>query len=389
MTRGRFIFFLVSVVCLLPVATGSLSSAVGDRSDLEDSLTKQLSVFTEVLSLVRRAYVEEAPIDALLAGALDGTTDALDPLSTFVPPGQVEAFETVRRVGGSRSGLTVAKDRGVAFVVAVEEESPAALLQIRRGDILARIAQRSTRAMPLWQLQKMLAGEPGTELELELLRAGQTRLVTLRLEEFPVAAPSIEERRGVAVLRVRRLGPGAVDEVRSLLAELAGDDRDKLVFDLRGLAGGEGETAYALAGLFARGELGSMTGGAVTYAGTAEPVWTGELVVLVDSGSQGPAEVLATVLRQRAGARLVGERTFGLAGRQRLVQLSNGAGLLLTEAFYTGPDGAPIDESLEPDLLVTERTRGFGERELSLDELILERGVELLLTEEPAAEQVA
>ena len=78
-------------------------------------------------------------------------------------------------------------------------------------------------------------------------------------------------------------------------------------------------------------------------------------MILVDRGTLGAAEVFATVLRQKQKAELVGERTFGHAGRQGTAELSSGGRLLFTEAFYTGPDKKPLNEALKPDLLVDER----------------------------------
>ncbi|MEE9563292.1 MAG: hypothetical protein V3W50_09505, partial [Thermoanaerobaculia bacterium] len=106
MERSRVIFLLISVCCLILLVSTSLSRASSGQAD-DDSLSKQLSVFSEVLHLIRRAYVEETAVDQLLRGALDGTTDALDPLSTFIPADQVASFELVRYVGPLRSGLSV------------------------------------------------------------------------------------------------------------------------------------------------------------------------------------------------------------------------------------------------------------------------------------------
>jgi len=109
-------------------------------------------------------------------------------------------------------------------------------------------------------------------------------------------------------------------------------------------------------------------------------------VLLVDRGTLGAAEVFATVLRQKVKAELVGERTFGHAGRQAVADLSSGGRLLFTDAFYTGPDKKPLKEALKPDLLVDERSRTYLEKDVPIGDLILRRGVHRLLGEdaEPA-----
>lgn len=392
MNRSRILFFLLSLAVLLPIVSGTLSRAATDQPADEDALSKHLSVFSEVMSLIRRAYVEETSIDELLAGALDGATDALDSMSTFVPADEIGAFEEVREIGRAHSGLTVGKERGIAFVIAVDPGSPGAEAGVDHGDILAEIDGRSTRGIPLWELQSVLAQEPGTELGLEVLRRGQARELTLKLGTYDPPGPALEDHEGQAVLRLSRIEEEAVVEVKRLLRGLAESGRDKLLIDLRGVAGGSSEAAYSLAGLFASGELGQLQGGEgsdVRFEGFQEVPWRGETVVLVNSGTQGPAEILATVLRQSAGSRLVGQRSFGLAGHQRLVPLSDGSGVLLTDAYYTGPDGEPISTSLVPDVVVSDLPRPAGEDGTEVEDRTLQRGLEVLLEEEAAAEEVA
>ena len=75
---------------------------------------------------------------------------------------------------------------------------------------------------------------------------------------------------------------------------------------------------------------------------------------------------------------MVGEHSFGYAGRLSLMPLSSGAHLRLTDAFYAGPDGEPISEGLEPDVEVSVRTRSFAEKDIEIDQLTLQRALEVL-----------
>jgi hypothetical protein len=72
---------------------------------------------------------------------------------------------------------------------------------------------------------------------------------------------------------------------------------------------------------------------------------------------------------------------LGYAGHQATADLSNGSRLFFTDAFYTGPDKKPLNESLKPDQQVSERNRTLLEKDLPLDEIILRRGVQRLLGE--------
>lgn len=389
LSRGRLVFIFVSLATVFLLVTGSLlaSTAGDDGDDGKDSLRKYLSVFTEVLGLVQQAYVDEPETEALVTGALEGTVDALDPFSLYVPAPLVDRYDTVRSVGFTRSGLLILKERGVAYAALVEDGSPAAEAGIGRGDVISQVAGRSTRKSPLFEIHSLLAGEPGEQIEVEYLHMGVKETVTVELGEYPRPGVELEVASGLPVLKIGAFHGETPGNVATSLAILADENQsslpgleatDKLLIDLRGVTGGDEAAAYEVAGFFASGELGMLKerGEIVrTFTDDAEPRFTGRLVVLIDRGTQGPAEVLASVLTQSSGATLVGPSpSFGHSGRQSLVPLSNGGGLLLTDAFFTGPDGEPLTESLEPDVLVR---RQFSFADEAADEEAAEEGIEV------------
>jgi carboxyl-terminal processing protease len=389
MNRSRIFFFILSAILVFPLLAATLLRAADTNpaaKSEDDSLYKYLAVFSETLGLVRQAYVDEPDMDILMAGALDGTTDALDPFSIYVPASEITAYMRASTVGLRHTGLTLLKERGIAYVVGVEKGSPADVAGIKAGDIVAKVANRNTRTMPLWEIQELLAGQPGTKLQMELIRVGETVKAAMDLKPFDAPPVSLSEVEGVAVLRVPTFDEKTAADVRDALSRNAGKIKDKLVIDVRGVSSGNPEAAYATAKLFANGDLGALKRRAEelqSFRGEDRPAWQGKMVVLVDRGTLGAAEVFATVLRQKEVAELVGERTFGHAGRQGSAELSTGGRLLFTEAFYTGPDKKPLNEGLKPDLLVDERSRTYLEKDTPLGELILRRGVRRLLGQEP------
>lgn len=380
MSRSRVTFLLLSLIVLLPLVGG----AVLARSDREgdDSLFKYLSVFQDVLRLVRQAYVDQVSIEQLMDGALDGAGDALDPFSTFVPADEVDDFRAALDVGNQHSGLVVAKDRGVAYVISVTPGSPAAAAGLERGDIVTALDGESTRSLPLWWIQSVLAGPPGETVALGLLRDGAASEAELTLGTYEPALVELVEEEGVPLLRIVVLTDGTAAAVRSALESIdPGEAGAQLLIDLRETVSDRVESAYDVARLFADGELGTLAsseGMLETFVNESDPVWKGEMVVLLGRGSIGAAEVLAAVLRDRAGATVVGQTSFGYAGRLALTPLTNGDHVLLTDAFYSGPNGEPIVEGLVPDVEVSERTRSYGEADLGLNELTLRRALDLL-----------
>jgi carboxyl-terminal processing protease len=365
----------------------------------------------------------------------------MDPFSVYVPgpavPGYVKALAT----GKSLSGLALLKERGATLVMSVEKGSPADAAGLKVGDLVSKLDGTSTRTTPLWEMQEALAGPPGTKVSLEVIRLGVPVQSTFDLKPFtppavslsqvgetpetaeaaekpenpdssagaeakkqaaappvaiapkiPKSSPNGQGEKTATVLRIPSFRADTAEQVRGELGargtagRTPGSSEAKLLIVLRGVSSGDPEQAYEVAKLFASGDLGAMLRRKQElrrFESSDTPVWQGRLVVLIDRGTAGPAEVFASVLHQRAGAELVGEHTLGYAGHRSTADLSTGSRLFFTDAFYTGPDKKPINESLKPDLLVSERNRTFLEKDVPMGELILRRGVHHLL-DEPA-----
>lgn len=465
MNRSRLLFLVSSSLLVLPMlmalvlaadpgagrqadrrrdARGGRAGGPGDgEEDTFDTYLKYLKVFSEVLGLIRDTYVDEPNTDSLMAGALEGVTDAMDPFSVYVPASAVPGYVKALATGKSLSGLALLKERGATLVMSVEKGSPADAAGLKVGDLVAKLDGTSTRTTPLWEMQEVLAGKPGTKVSLEVIRLGAPVQASFDLEQFTPPAVSLSQVAAVpreadaaegaagstgstgsngsagskagagtdakhrlvppapsahpadtdrgshetaTVLRIPSFSAETANQVRSELGPRGAAGNGKLVIDLRGVSSGDPEQAYEVAKLFVSGDLGAMLRRKQEirrFASTDSPLWQGRLVVLVDRGTAGPAEVFASVLRQRVNAELVGERTLGYAGHQATADLSTGSRLFFTDAFYTGPDKKPINESLKPDLLVSDRNRTFLEKDVPTSELILRRGVRHLLEEPP------
>lgn len=393
MSRSRIAFLIVSLCLVVPMIAATFVYAAdrGKPDEKGDSLFKYLGVFTDVLNLVRQTYVDETDTNALMASALAGTTEALDAFSQYVPAPAVSRYLAVQKVGSSRSGLHLIKSNGIVYVVAIDAGGPAPKAGVEIGDIVVEVSGKDAHRAPFWEIEEAFAAEPGTKIPLRLLRLGETKNVTLELAEFTPAAPSLERIEGLPVLHVPSFGDRTAWAVRGALAK--GKTGDRLIVDLRGIAGGDPEAAYAVARLFTQGDLGALLGrkGQIsTFTGSDAPVWKGNrLVVLVDRGTLGASELLATILAQKLQAEIVGERTFGYAGRLASADLSSGGRLVYTDAFYAGPDKKPLDAALEPDVQVDERSRTFEDKDTPLDDLILKQGLRRLVAEPEAAKKAA
>src|SRR5205807_4208342 len=69
------------------------------------------------------------------------------------------------------------------------------------------------------------------------------------------------------------------------------------------------------------------------------------LVVLVNRGTAGPAEVVAAAILDNARGDVLGDKTFGDGSVQKLIEVPDGSALLLSVAKYYTPNGKVIQEN--------------------------------------------
>ena len=228
----------------------------GDKTKDTGSIYKYLSVFSEPLHLVRQAYVDDTASETLMANAMAGVPDALDPFSLYIPADQFAAYARAAAVGRSRSGLRLVKERGFAVVIGIGDGSPAQKAGLELGDLVSKIDGRPTRIMPLWELVEVFAGAPGAKIELELIHRAEPKKVTFTLADWSAPGPRVEELRGGAMLlRIADIDEKTVAATESALRDLGSKKITKLMIDLRDTSGIDAGSAYPAQPL--RGELGA------------------------------------------------------------------------------------------------------------------------------------
>jgi carboxyl-terminal processing protease len=120
------------------------------------------------------------------------------------------------------------------------------------------------------------------------------------------------------------------------------------VLDLRSLAGGSLTEAVNVANLFIKEGVLAQTIGRESKTlktFTAEPkaaIFSGPVVALIDTGTAGAAEIIASALLERKRGEVVGEKSFGAGTEQQLFTLRDGDGLLLTTIKWAAANGKPF-----------------------------------------------
>src|SRR6266704_6068356 len=310
----------------------------------------QQRIFESVLQHIQDDYVDQPNMEKVRAGALRGLAYGLDPYSTYLSPEQVKEYRAGAKSSQVGIGAELSQASSFLYVIAPEKGSPADQAGVRAGDIIEYIDGKATRDISLYDARQLLSGAPGTEVKLRILRAN-TRPMTLSVRRGAFKAPPSEGRvepGKIGVLRINSLDNGEAADARARLQDLLKQGAQKIVIDLRNVAGGELQEGVSVANLFIKDGIIAETIGReqkVLKTYEADPkasLFTGPVVALIDNGTAGAAEIVASALLERKRGDVVGERSFGAGAGQELFTLRDGDGLLLTTIKWASASGKPF-----------------------------------------------
>lgn len=308
----------------------------------------QLRIVESVLQHIQNDYVDEPDMEKVRMGALRGLAGGLDPYSSFLTAQQVKEYQA-NRTNSSRVGVGAEFSQVSAYLytISVTKGSPAEKAGLKAGDVIEYIDAKATRDISLYDARQLLMGAPGSSVKLRVLRAGekpQTITVTRGTFQVPKVESKIDPSR-VGIVKVYSLEQGEAEDVKNQVQSLTKQGIQKIVLDLRGVAAGSIDEAVAVSNLFIKdGELAKVLGrdNKVVKTFTADPanhIFDGKLAALIDLGTAGAGEVVASAILDRKRGEVVGERSFGAGTEQQLFTLRGGDGLLLTTAKWASPSG--------------------------------------------------
>ena len=357
--RSKFLLVVFSASLALYAVVGGWMSINAQQQQNDPGA--QLRIFESVLRHIQDDYVDEPDLNKVRAGALRGLAYGLDPYSTYLTTEQVKGF----RAGGQSSqpgiGAELSQFASYLYVIAPVKGGPADLAGLQAGDIIEYIDGKATRDISLYDARQLLNGAPGSDVKLRVLRAG-TRPFVLNVKRGAVTVPGAEARTEpgkIGVIKVNSLAEGEAADVKARLQELLKQGAQKIVLDLRSVAGGSLEEGIKVANLFIKeGNLAQTVGrgNKPLKSFTADPkavLFEGPTAVLIDRGTAASAEVVAAAFAEHKRGDVVGVKSFGAGAEQQLFTLRGGDGLLLTTVKWASSTGkAFLGEGVKPTVEV-------------------------------------
>lgn len=354
----------VSVALVLFTIVGGLRV----RAESDDGAYRQLGVYSEVLSRIQSEYVEQPNIPAVTDGALHGLLESLDANSSYLSPDEYKKFKVLKVAGKANIGATISKRFGYAAVVSVIPGGPADKAGLEGGDIIEAIEGKTTREMSLAVIDNEMTGEPGSNINVSVVRPRKAEPVKLTITRNTVTVPPVTDQTfegNIGYIKVDALTAGKAQEIANKIKTLQTHGVNKLILDLRDCSAGDEKEGVAVANLF-------LTHGVITYlqgqrypkeifnADQNKAITGLPLVVLVNRDTAGPAEIVAAAVLGNARGDVLGDKTFGIGSVQKVIDVPDGSALILSIAKYYTPDGKAIqDTGITPNIQVADNLDDF------------------------------
>lgn len=335
----------------------------------------QIKTFAEIFTRIKRNYVAPVTDEELLDYAVEGMLNGLDPHSVYLKGERYEELNegTTGRFGGL--GMEVMMEDGFIKVVAPIDDTPAARAGIQTGDIIIRINGKTITGTNLQEATEHLRGEPGTTVELTILRETEPDPLDIELERAVVSVNTIRRKRlsdEIGYLRVSQFQLSTAEMFRKQLKMLReGENFGGLIIDLRNNPGGLLNSAVSIADAFIKDGVIVSTKGRQPEndqeftASPTDMIDGKPIVVLINGGSASASEIVAGALQDHDRALILGTESFGKGSVQTVVNIGETEAIKLTTARYYTPNGRSIQAAgIVPDVTVElrefkERAKGF------------------------------
>ncbi len=367
----------ISVVVVISTAVGFFSAVSFSqieikplKFDQKNSEADQREFLQDIISRVKKEYVEEKTDRQLAESAANGLLSSLDPHSSYLNEDALKEMQVQTKGEFGGLGVEITMEFSLVKVVSAIEDTPAFKIGMKSGDYISKVDGKSVVGLTIDEVVKKLRGKPGTKVEVTILRKGEKAPITKTITREIIKVKAVRSARfkDVAYVKINSFSEqahsGLVNELKRLKLQIGEKNLRGFVLDLRNNPGGLLDQAVKISDEFL-----SKDKTIVSIAGrdksttkyfkdlSDENLIAGvPMVVLVNEGSASASEIVAGALQDNSRAMIMGVKSFGKGSVQTVIPLEKNHGAIrLTTSLYYTPSGKSIQaHGIEPDVEVSD-----------------------------------
>ena len=323
---------------------------------------EELKVFAEVLTQVKKHYVEEVKTNDLVHGAVRGMLKTLDPHSAYMTPEMYKEMRVETKGEFEGLGIQIGIKEHHVTVIAPIEGTPAHAAGIETGDVILKVDETPTKDLTLMEAVQHMRGPKGTSVTLTVRREGAQDTLSFTIVRDTIKLRSVRSRLlddNIGYIRISQFQEATPKDLGKELVKLHDEGAQGLILDLRNNPGGLLSSAVGVSEQFLKSDtlvvsVKGRDGRKDEYRSSPlmdPPEYP--MIVLVNQGSASASEIVAAAMQDWGKAVILGKTTFGKGSVQTILPLSDGSGLRLTTAKYYTPRGESIHSvGVKPDIVV-------------------------------------
>lgn len=339
---------------------GKESAQNGADEAIDSELPADLNKISKTFDLIKSSYIEDVDDNQLVEGAIDGMLSKLgDPHTSYMDAEMMEEFNEQIESSFEGIGAEVSEVDGYITIISPMKESPAEKAGLRPNDQVLSVDGESLEGLNVNEAVAKIRGEKGTEVVLEIQRAGvsDSFTVTIQRDTIPVETVYSEmetaDGKNTGVIQITNFSEHTAEEFAEQLEELEEQGIDGLVIDVRGNPGGLLDVAEDILKHFVPKDMPYLqiedaAGEKEEYTSNLDEEKDYPISVIVDEGSASASEIVAVAMKEM-GYDIIGKTSFGKGTVQQAIPLGDGSSLKITTFKWLSPNGEWIDgEGVEP-----------------------------------------
>ena len=352
----------INVACLATnsqiLITNKESADDGEGAVLDADTVSKINELTAYTKLYYYDDIENEKLqDGLYTGLIDGLGDKY---SVYYNAEDYQALQisTISQYYGIGAGLSQDKDTMVVTVNKVYEGTPSESAGLLKDDVIVSVDGTEAASMELSELVKLIRGEKGTTVHLEIYRPSTEENLSFDVERQDITLPSVSHKMfedGIGYVHIDSFETETAAQFEEAVKDLENQGMKALIIDVRYNPGGMvTAVVQILDDILPEGTVvytEDKNGNRQDYTSSGDTYLDYPLAVLINGESASASEILAGAVKDYQYGTLIGTTTFGKGIVQTIFPLENGDAVKLTTAKYFTPKGNYIHGvGIEPDI---------------------------------------